>query len=86
MLAVETHSELKENKLFFKTVTVTARFEDFDTHTKAKSMKIASDSLKVIKDSAKELIEPYLQDRRKIRLVGVRISRFAEKEAQKQLV
>ncbi len=85
-LADETHAELKENKLFFKTVTVTARFEDFDTHTKAKSMKIASDSLKVIKDSAKELIEPYLQDRRKIRLVGVRISRFAEKEAQKQLV
>jgi nucleotidyltransferase/DNA polymerase involved in DNA repair len=40
----------------------------------------------MMKEIAKELIKPYLKDRRKIRLVGVRVSKFSEKEAQKQLV
>jgi len=85
-LAKETHAELKEEKLFYKTVTLTVRFEDFDTHTSAKSIKIATDSLEMIKGMAKELIAPYLKDKRKIRLLGVRVSKLSEKEAQKQLV
>ena len=85
-LAEETHAELKQNKLFFKTVTVVARFEDFDTHTSAKSMPVATDSIAKIKDTAKELMKKYINDRRKIRLIGVRVSKFSEKEAQKQLV
>lgn len=85
-LAEETHEELKQNKLFFKTVAVVARFEDFDTHTSAKTLAVATDSADQIKETAKSLMKKYLGDRRKIRLVGVRVSKFSEKEAQKQLV
>jgi hypothetical protein len=31
-------------------------------------------------------MKKYINDRRKIRLIGVRVSKFSEKEAQKQLV
>ncbi len=86
MLAKGTHEELKQEKLFYKTVTLTARFEDFDTHTSAKSIKIATDNFETMKKTAKELIKPYLNDKRKIRLIGVRVSKFSEKEAQKQLI
>jgi DNA polymerase IV (DinB-like DNA polymerase) len=85
-LAEEVHAEVKQNKLFFKTVTVVARFGDFDTHTSAKSMPVATDSISKIKDTAKDLMKKYIKDRRKIRLIGVRVSKFSEKEAQKQLV
>lgn len=85
-LAEETHAELKTEKLFYKTVTVTVRFEDFDTHTSAKTIKVATESLEAMKNMAKELIIPYLKDRRKVRLVGVRVSKLSEKEAQKQLI
>jgi DNA polymerase IV (DinB-like DNA polymerase) len=85
-LSERVHAELKESGLFYKTLTLTVRFEDFDTHTSAKSIAVATDSLDKMKETAKELIKPYLDDRRKIRLIGVKVSRFSEKEAQRQLV
>lgn len=85
-LAETVHKELKDEGLFCRTVTITVRFEDFDTHTSAKSMKVATDSLKAIKEAASDLMKKYLKDKRKIRLVGVKASRFSEKEEQKQLV
>lgn len=85
-LAEEVHAELKQNKLFFKTITIVARFEDFDTHTSAKSIPVATDSINKIKTTAKGLMKKYLEDRRKIRLIGIRVSKFSGKEAQKKLV
>ncbi len=85
-LAEDVHKEIKERELFYKTITITARFEDFDTRTSAKSMKVATDSIQTIKDIARELMKKYLKDKRKIRLLGVRVSKLSEKEAQKKLV
>ena len=85
-LSERTHKELKESGFFYKTITITARFEDFDTHTSAKSTTVATDSLEKMKETAKSLMKKYLKDRRKIRLVGVRVSKLSEKESQKKLL
>ena len=85
-LVEEVHTDLKQKKLFFKTVTIVVRFEDFDTHTSAKSIPVATDNINKINGIAKELMKKYLEDRRKIRLIGVRLSKFSEKESQKRLV
>ncbi len=85
-LASMVHDELSQRGLFYKTVTLTVKFEDFDVHSAAKSMKVGVNSMEGIAESAKELARQYLLDRRKIRQVGIRLSSFADKENQKQLV
>lgn len=71
----------------FKTIGITVRFSDFQTHTSAKTLKISIYSKnprrgeKEFKLQALKLLLPYL-DRRKnprkklIRLIGVRIEKF----------
>jgi len=63
--------QLKAEKMRFKTVTIRVRYEDFDTHTKQKSLIDYVDNIEAIRNTAKELLEGFLKDQRKIRLIGV---------------
>ncbi|MGB9841767.1 MAG: DNA polymerase IV [Candidatus Bathyarchaeales archaeon] len=71
---------------FFKTVTVKLRYENFETHTRSKTLAFMTNRPQDLKKTAKDLLQPYLRSDRKIRLIGVRVSNLVEGAKQKTLV
>jgi DNA polymerase IV (DinB-like DNA polymerase) len=85
-LAAGVSKEVTAHKLFFKTVTVKVRYENFETHTRSKTLPFITNRLQDLQKTAKELLKAYLKHDRKIRLIGVRVSSFVKGEKQKTLV
>jgi DNA polymerase IV (DinB-like DNA polymerase) len=85
-LAADVTKELTGQKLFFKTVTVKFRYENFETHTRSKTLPFMTSRLRDLQKTARELLQPYLRSDRKIRLIGVRVSGFVKGEKQKTLI
>ncbi len=73
-LAEEVHADVIATGFKFKTITVRVRYQDFDTHTRSKSLLFATNDLDILKNNAKRLIAPFLRGKKKIRLIGVRAS------------
>ncbi len=73
-LAEEVHADVVATGFKFKTITVRVRYQDFDTHTRSKSLLFATNDLDILRNNAKRLIAPFLSGNRKIRLIGVRAS------------
>jgi len=73
-LAKEVHEELIGSGFRFKTITVKARYQHFDTYTRAKSLPFLTDDLYILRNNAKRLMDPFLRGKKKIRLVGLRVS------------
>lgn len=66
-----------ENKFLFKTITVICRFQDFETHTKSKTLKEPTGNFEILKSEAKKLLLKFLVENLKlIRLIGLRIKIF----------
>jgi nucleotidyltransferase/DNA polymerase involved in DNA repair len=87
VMASEIESELKKEKLFYKTVTVRCRYENFDTHIKSRTIKLPAKDSETMLNVAEELLGEFLKDERKIRQIGLRVSNLSEKTAeQKTLV
>ncbi len=84
-LAKEVHSDVLEENIYFKTVTVKIRYENFETHTHSKTLSFMTNRLEDLKKTAKELLKVYLRPDRKIRLIGVRVSNFVSGKRQKTL-
>ena len=84
-LCEEVHKEVKEYNFLFKTVTVTVRYENFETHTHSKTLPFLTNRLEDYKKTAHELMQPYLRPERKIRLIGSRISSLVSAEKQTRL-
>ncbi len=80
----EFHEELISADIQFKTVNIKVRYENFETHTSAKTLSNYSSDKKIIKDVAKELFLRFLNGR-KMRLIGVRVSGLKFGEEQKTL-
>lgn len=78
--------EVVEQNVFFKTVTVKVRYENFETHTHSKTLQFMTNRVLDLKKTARELLQAYLRPRRKVRLIGVRVSSFVSGEKQKTLV
>jgi DNA polymerase IV (DinB-like DNA polymerase) len=85
-LAIEVAKEVVGQKLFFKKVTVKVRYENFETHTRSKTLVFMTNRLQDLQKTARELLKAYLKHDRKIRLIGVRVSSFVKGEKQKTLV
>ena len=72
-------SELKKEDFSFKTITVVCRFQGFETHTKAKTVKEASQDWKLFEKEAMNLLLRFLTENLKpVRLIGVRSKVAAE--------
>ena len=84
-LVDEFHQEILSEGIFFKTITVKIRYENFETHTHSKSLINPTNKLDAIKKIAKELTLPFLTQKRKIRLIGVRVSGLTFSDKQKTL-
>ena len=85
-LAAGVSKEVTAQKLFFKTVTIKVRYENFETHTRSKTLAFITNRVQDLQKTARELLKPYLEHDRKIRLIGVRASNFVKGEKQKTLV
>jgi nucleotidyltransferase/DNA polymerase involved in DNA repair len=85
-LATEVSKEVAAQKLFFKTVTIKVRYENFETHTRSKTLAFITDRLRDLQKTSRDLLKGYLRYDRKIRLIGVRVSNFVKGEKQKTLV
>jgi len=84
-LSEEVCREALNQNLFFKTVTVKLRYENFETHTRSKTLAFMTNRSQDLKKTAKELLQAYLRRDRKVRLIGVRVSNFVKGEKQKTL-
>lgn len=67
-------AQLRDSKLLFKTVTLKVRFEDFETFTRSKSLSYHMIDESAITGAARNLLKEFEEDKRKIRLVGVKVS------------
>ena len=72
-LADETCRALSNAGYLFRTVSIKVRFEDFDTHTRSKSIGSTSSDPKLVKKISKNLISKFTGVA-KIRLIGIRLS------------
>ena len=86
VLAIEVAKKAEEQKLFFKTVTIKVRYENFETHTHSKTLAYLTNRHQDLQKTSRELLKAYLKIDRKIRLIGVRASNFVKGERQKTLV
>ncbi len=73
-LAEEIHTELIDNGFRFKTITVKVRYQGFDTYTRARSLSFLTNDVYILRNNARRLIDAFLRDNKKIRLVGLRVS------------
>lgn len=80
-LAKEVYAEAAKNGAPFRTVSITVRFADFETKTRARSVPGRIKSEKEFAGEALKLFLPFLdkrenEKRKKIRLLGVRAEHF----------
>ena len=73
-LAGEVHEDVIAYGFKFKTITVRVRYQHFGTYTRSKSLLFATNDLDIIKNNAKRLMAPFLRGKKKVRLIGVRVS------------
>jgi DNA polymerase IV (DinB-like DNA polymerase) len=85
-LCDDVAKETAEQQLFFKTVTIKVRYENFETHTTSKTLPFMTNRPQDLKKTARELLQAYLGRGRKIRLIGARVSNFVSGEKQKTLL
>jgi DNA polymerase IV (DinB-like DNA polymerase) len=73
-LIKEIYDELIEKNFSFKTITVICRYKGFETHTKSKTLKGPSKDLEILKkESKKLLLKFFLENKKPIRLIGLRV-------------
>lgn len=85
LLAESVHSSLIKNRFLFKTVTLTVRFEDFSTFTRSKTIPIWTSNIFVIKRTAMQLLSEFTGNR-KLRLVGIGVTKLREKDEKQTLI
>ncbi len=85
-LCVDVQKEVVEQRLLFKTVTLKIRYENFETHTRSKTLPFLTNRQHDLEKTAKEMLLTNLRKDRKIRLVGVRVSSLVSTEKQKTLL
>ena len=60
--------------ILFKTVVLKIRYQDFETHTKQKTLMNATNDIDTLKLTAKEILTKFTDSKKKIRLIGVRVT------------
>lgn len=71
-LAREVAETIKEEGYRGRSVTVKIRFSDFETHTREKTLKDATDSWQTIRDAALDCFSR-VELKKRVRLIGVRV-------------
>jgi len=85
LLAESVHKSLLKNRFFFKTVTLTVRFEDFSTYTRSKTIPIWTSDIFVIKRTSMKLLSEFIGNQ-KLRLVGIGVTKLRERDEKQTLI
>lgn len=85
-LAQKAAKRLRDSGLTARTITLTIRYAGFDTHTRARSLPDATALDSVILETIRSLFAAHRDVRRKIRLLGVSLSRFEHSAPQMALL
>ena len=73
-LVKEVHERLLAERLLFRTVGIKVRFEGFQTFTREKTHTGYVDDQNVVREYVSHLFREFEKDRRRIRLVGAKLS------------
>jgi len=84
-MSESVHNNMIKDDYKCRTIGIRVRFADFDTFTRKKTIS-PTDDVKKIKEITKKLLQPFYSDKRKIRLVGVRVTNFVEADAKQKTV
>jgi len=77
LLCEELHKRLTQHEYTFRNVSVTAVMKDMSVHSRSKSVEPPTNSLEVMKENVKELLNRLLKDiQLEIRRLGIRIAGF----------
>ena len=76
---------IKENGIFFRTVVLKIRYQNFETHTKQRTLENPTDDADAIKNTAKELLMKFFDSKKRIRLIGIRLSSLSFSGQQKRI-
>ncbi len=82
----EVERDVERNGFTFQTLTVKIRYEDFETHTRSRTLQSPAAKPNALKEVLHELVSPFLESGRKVRLVGVSASSLSMKAGQKTLI
>ena len=82
-MCIDAHNSLLENSCLAKTIGIRIRFGDFSTFTREKSISSHTSTFFIIKKTAHSLIREFESDKRKVRLVGIRLSGLKNAAGQK---
>jgi DNA polymerase IV (DinB-like DNA polymerase) len=80
-LVEDVHSDLSDEELRFRTITVKIRYEGFVTKTRAKTLMHYTDSKRTLRSSAQDLLRG-LWGGSRIRLIGLRVSALEKNDAR----
>ncbi len=81
-LCEEVSSRLRQSGQKGKTITLKIRFADFKTFTRAETIKEPTGSVDTIYRKIKLLADHFLTGKKKVRLVGVKVSGFVASDSQ----
>ncbi len=84
-MSEELYAALTGNGYSFRTITLKLRYENFETHTHQKTLASTTADLNALKDATKELLSYFLESKKKVRLIGIRLSNLKTSEGQKSL-
>ncbi|MCJ2520919.1 MAG: DNA polymerase IV [Candidatus Thermoplasmatota archaeon] len=79
-LVDDVYWRIRDDGYLFKTVGIKMRFEDFETHTRDRTLSVYSNDKKTIEGVARELFREFHQYPKKVRLIGVRVSSLKRME------
>ncbi|MBS7623331.1 DNA polymerase IV, partial [Candidatus Bathyarchaeota archaeon] len=84
-LTADLKSRIEKKRVMFRTVSIIAIETDLKTQTKSETIP-ETDDLGVLSDTARSLLERYLEENlgRKLRRVGVRVSGLIAKDEKKE--
>jgi DNA polymerase IV (DinB-like DNA polymerase) len=84
-LSMEIIEDVEAQRYYFKTITIKVRYENFETHTHSKTLPITTSRLQDLQKTARELMLHHLSQKRKMRLIGLKVSNLVSLKEQKTL-
>ena len=78
------HITINKHNITYKTITLKVRFEGFQTFTRSKSYTYHIQNEKCVLNTILELFKEFSIDKKKIRLVGIKLSNFEKNQKVRQ--
>lgn len=78
------HKELKEKGQIYRTISLKIRFQGFETFLRSRTAEFPIDSVETGIEILNDLLQEFVQNPKKVRLVGVKLSQLEPRPKRKQ--